>query len=332
MPSQDSIYKNLYAHPEVLEALFRHYGPKGLVDSVDFSAMTEISTELLGEENQKRRSDLIFKLPFGNSSSLYLVILLEVQKDQYSGAIVLRVLEYCTLIWKSIYDKSGSKTRLPPIFPVVLHTGNRRFTRPTNLKDLLSPYPKFLSQYIPQFEFYLVDEYVNRDKAKQGLDLASVLIQANQTQTSEDYLHALRSIEMLSEHENLRGMTKQILKWLYKISQKKIPGLSEEVALENLDVKEGLKMLEHNFEKMKQHEYEKGFIVGTQEGRQEGRQEGLEKGLEQGLQRGQLEGTLKTILQFYLDGDVSREKTEKRIKSLLGQGQDELVQSYLKML
>ena len=82
MPSQDSIYKNLYAHPEVLEALFRHYGPKGLVDSVDFSAMTEISTELLGEENQKRRSDLIFKLPFGNASSMYLVILLEVQRDQ----------------------------------------------------------------------------------------------------------------------------------------------------------------------------------------------------------------------------------------------------------
>jgi len=67
---------------------------------------------------------------------------------------------------------------------------------------------------------------------------------------------------------------------------------------------------------------------GLQQGLEMGLQKGIEQGLQQGLHKG-LEGTLKTILQFYLDGDVNREKTEHRIKSLFGQGHDELVQSYL---
>ena len=263
------------------------------------------------------QDSLIFKLPFGESE-LYLILLLEVQSDQYKGIVALRVLEYVVLIAKKLSEIEGKKQELPVIFPIVLHTGNRPFTRPTSLKDLWAAHPKILSPYIPQFEYYLVDEFANRAKAKVHSDPASILIQANQTETFEDYEKTLQNIKILSEDENFQDMIRQILKWLYKVSKRKLPDLLiDEEYLEHKDLKGGLIMLEQNFEKMKRHEFEKGYLFGE------------EKGIAKGIERGEVEGTLKTLLLLYKNGLLAQEATKLQMRALLNNGYDDLVQLYL---
>ena len=200
---QDQTYKELFLQPEMLRALLEVYGPKGLAESLDFSTLEDIGTELLGSKGQKRQSDLIFKIRFQEKCFLYLILLLEVQQNQYRGLLVLRMLEYITLIWKKISDKEKDSKTLPPVLPILLHTGHQSFTRPTSIQEILSPYPKFLARFQPSFEFFLVDEFSQQAKARKLFDPASVLFLANHADTIENYQLAIQRMQTLLLDEKL---------------------------------------------------------------------------------------------------------------------------------
>ncbi|MBW7876779.1 MAG: Rpn family recombination-promoting nuclease/putative transposase [Candidatus Cloacimonetes bacterium] len=328
MPSQDSIYKSLFSQPEVLESLLQYYGPPELHKLLDFKTLEDVGSDLLGEQGQKRQSDLIFKVHFFDKHYLYLILLLEIQGTQYNDMLVLRMLEYITLIWKKITQKDKKNKKLPPVLPILLHTGNRPFHKPTQIKKILAPHPSFLARFQPQFEFFLVDECLLAPLAKQRLDPTSILFASNQAKNIDDIWLALKHIDRLADNEELRELARQLLRWLIKISKKELNDLeieSEDIEPQNL--KENLVMLQENLRKMRHQEYEKGVVFG----REEGREEGLEKGLEKGLRIG-IAKTLETIYQFYCEGDVNLAKTKSRMEALLGQGFDELVQEYLNKL
>ncbi len=57
-----------------------------------------------------------------------------------------------------------------------------------------------------------------------------------------------------------------------------------------------------------------------------------EQGLQQGRQEGALEGQLKTLLMLFRNGLLPKDKTIEQMQSLLGQNNDEIVQSFLRQL
>jgi hypothetical protein len=242
--------------------------------------------------------------------------------------LVLRMLEYITLIWKKITERDKTVKKLPPVLPILLHTGNRPFTKPTRLKSLLAGYPSFLEKFQPQFEFFLVDECLLAPLAKHRLDPTSILISSNQAKSLDDIQLALDHIDKLASSQELQELARQLLRWLIKVSKKELADLElEPETIEPENLKENLVMLQENLRKMRHQEYERGVIFGREEGREEGREKGREEGLRIGIIK-----ALDTIYQFYSDGDVNHGKTKSRMESFLGQGFDDLVKSYLEKL
>jgi hypothetical protein len=50
----------------------------------------------------------------------------------------------------------GQRRRLPPVLPIVLYNGRRRWTAPTDLGDLIEPGPVELAGYQPRFRYLLI--------------------------------------------------------------------------------------------------------------------------------------------------------------------------------
>jgi hypothetical protein len=69
--------------------------------------------------------------------------------------MALRVLHYMSSIWLDYAENHASNAKLPPIFPIVLYSGDERWTAATNFSDLLEK-PDLFEQYAPQFKYFKI--------------------------------------------------------------------------------------------------------------------------------------------------------------------------------
>ncbi|WP_282099100.1 DUF4351 domain-containing protein [Thauera aromatica] len=74
---------------------------------------------------------------------------------------------------------------MPPVLPIVLYNGERRWRAPTTLAARLPPLPAFLKPLQPQMRYVLIDEGAYPDETLRGLpqNLAAAIFQAERLQT-----------------------------------------------------------------------------------------------------------------------------------------------------
>ncbi len=70
----------------------------------------------------------------------------------------LRFLRYIAEFYENLDRGSQQKHRLPPVLPILLYTGNARWTAPPNFQTMVEQ--SIPSKYIPHFEYFpiLVNE------------------------------------------------------------------------------------------------------------------------------------------------------------------------------
>ena len=81
---------------------------------------------------------MIWRIPRRGGGDTYLVLLLEFQSTPYHW-MALRVLVYASLLWQQLVNEKSllPDGRLPPILPVVLYNGDRRWAAPLALHELV---------------------------------------------------------------------------------------------------------------------------------------------------------------------------------------------------
>ncbi len=67
----DSSYRNLFNHADMIEHLLRRYGGKDWVERLDFSTLESVKASFVGRENQHRESDVIWRLKFRESQGWF---------------------------------------------------------------------------------------------------------------------------------------------------------------------------------------------------------------------------------------------------------------------
>ncbi len=80
--------------------------------------------------------------------------------------------------------------RLPPIFPVVLYNGDKRWNTATELKDLIVKMPGRLEQYLPLLNYLILDEcaYALEELAPLKNLVAAIFRLENPNSSNADYL------------------------------------------------------------------------------------------------------------------------------------------------
>ena len=158
MAEHDPGYKHLFSHPELVADLLRGFVDEPWVDQVDLESLERVNGTYVSDDLRQREDDVVWRVRWGDGW-LYVYLLLEFQAtvDRY---MAVRLLGYLTLLYQDLI-KAGETAEggyLPPVLPLVLYNGERRWTAPLDISELIVSVPGGLERYRPSFRYLLLDE------------------------------------------------------------------------------------------------------------------------------------------------------------------------------
>ncbi len=158
MADHDSGYKLLFSHPKMVEQLLRDFVRERWVGELDFTTLEKVGGSYVSDDLRQREDDLIWRVQW-RKGWLYIYLLLEFQStiDRY---MPLRLLVYVGLLYQDLQrgGRLPEDGKLPPVLPLVLYNGERRWDGPLDLGALLQQGPEALGRYQPGLRFLLIDE------------------------------------------------------------------------------------------------------------------------------------------------------------------------------
>ena len=285
----------------------------------------QYKTRFVTDRDGIRESDMMFELKI-KDETVYFYVLLEFQStvDKF---MPVRMLTYIMLFYqdwlkkqieykRKIKEKEKKGTldeadveaiyetiKLPAVFPILLYNGDRKWTTPSELKELIGVRYEALGKYVPNFRYYKIIENefsVSSKKEIKSINAAMFeLEQAGEEDVSEC---ALRLTKILTKEANPE-LKRDFKLWLnqlirgYGISEKEVNKIIKELEAGKMTLLEAT--IKKNREKAKN------------EGRSEGRSEGELKGKTE---------VAKNLLERGVDLKIIAESTglsEAKIKTLV---------------
>lgn len=274
----DNGYKRLFSHPEMVRDLLTGFVAEPWVEEVDFDSLEKYSGEFVDDRLRNRRNDVIWRLPWGRDW-LYIYLLLEFQSGVHPF-MAARLSTYVDLLYQDLIRARHfvrpvakgrrSVRRLPPVLPIVLYNGQRPWTAPTDLKDLIAPGPSALVPYQPGLRYVLIDEntYADSDLATMR-NLVAALFRLEQSRDPEPVHEAVRALgEWLTDPEQSE-LRHSFVVWLREaFLATRLPG----VELPELNELENIRTM-----------LSERVVSWTEQWKQDGLRQGRQEGLSEGL-------------------------------------------------
>ena len=261
----DQSYKLLFSHPEMVADLLRGFVHEDWVQHLDFDSLEKVSGTYVADDLREREDDVIWKVRWGQDW-LYVYLLIEFQStvDRY---MAIRILVYLGLLYQDLV-RTGSlaaEGRLPPVLPIVLYNGSRRWDAPVDVADLVVPMPGGLESYRPRLKYFLLDEGRYADSELAPLrNLAAALFRMENSRTPQDVEQVLAALAAWLQAPEQTSLRRAFTVWLKRVF---LPGKLPGVELGSInDLQEVQSMLAER------------VTEWTEEWKQQGRKEGLKEG------------------------------------------------------
>lgn len=211
----DTAYKNLFSDPEMVVSLLRRFVPHDIVKEMDFSSLQPFPTNHITEDGREKRNDIVWKIKI-KGSFCYLLFLLEFQSHE-DWWMAVRILAYTALLWQDVIkaEKLKPGTYLPPVFPMVLYNGSKRWTVPVSSGDLLSCNNTALEKYQPMQEYFLLDIGAISDKKLfESTDFASLLFRFEQSKSIDNIIQILHALCIVLPASERLHLHRSFISWL----------------------------------------------------------------------------------------------------------------------
>lgn len=295
MPDHDSLYHRLFDHPAMVAELPREFVAGPWLDDLDLDGMTRENAKYHAPGGDRRAGDMVWRIPRRDGGDAYLMLLLEFQSNS-DRWMALRVLVYASLLWQHLLTEKRPPPdgRLPPILPVVLYNGDRRWAAPLALRELIllpGDLPLWLWQ--PSMRYQIVDEgaFTEDDLARRDALLA-LLFRLESSPDPEQVVVLVDTVlAWFRRHPGFEAVRSAFTALVGATLAPLAPGVR--VPDELLEVRN---MLATRAEAWRQQWLQEGEQKGRQEGEQKGRQEG-----EAALLRRQLERRFGALPGWALD-------------------------------
>jgi Putative transposase, YhgA-like/Domain of unknown function (DUF4351) len=285
MADHDSLYHRLFDHPDMVAQLLREFVAGPWLDELDLAGMERLNAKFHAETGDRREGDMIWRIPRRDGGDTYLVLLLEFQSSPYRW-MALRMLVYASLLWQQLVNEKGLPPdgKLPPILPVVLYNGDRRWAAPLALHDLVElPGDSPLWQWQPTMRYEVVDEgaFPEDDLVRRDALVALLFRLENSPDPEQLVVLADAVLAWFRLHPEFEALRAIFAALLGAILAPLAPGAR--VPEELLEVRNMLATRAETWKRQWLEEGEqKGRLEGEQKGRLEGRLEGEQKGRREG--------------------------------------------------
>jgi predicted transposase/invertase (TIGR01784 family) len=269
----DHGYKYLFSNPTMVKYLVTSFVKEDWVKEVDFTRMEKLGKEFIGEEYDKRESDIIYKVSYqGSEAYIYLLIEFQSTVDRY---MALRVLQYICKFYLDLVEVHKYRF-LPPVFPVVLYNGDEKWTAPLEFNDLIEgERQQGLETYIPKFRYYKIAENEFPKKVLMELNnLVSALFYIENSSAEEFDAAVYQSLEIIVNEED-RSAANRFSAWIRNLAERKKLKDDQGEDYRIINPWEVKNMLSTTLEKIRGNAREEGVRKGKEEGIKEGKEEGI---------------------------------------------------------
>lgn len=148
---------------------------------------------------------------------LYLYLLIEFQ-SRSDRFMALRMMVYVGLLYQDlIHNKQlGPQGLLPPVLPIVLYNGERRWRASVTLADLLPKVPAFLAPLQPQMRYLLIDEGAipANTLARLPSNLVAAIFKLEQPQTPEAVQEVVSELEAATRSDEYATVRRIVAIWI----------------------------------------------------------------------------------------------------------------------
>ena len=282
----DPAYKLLFSRPRMVRDLLDGFAARSWSGALDFESLAPLPASFVGRELQQRHGDLIWRVRFRDDRWLYLVLLLEFQAS-VEPAMALRILEYTALLYRRLVAHGVLREHgvLPPVLPVVLYNGRRRWTAPVEVTKLLAAGNDVLAPYQPSQRYYVLDVACAADADLPADNLVSALIGLEKTRDAAGLREALKVLSDLLRQQKDDALTEAFVTWLHQGLRHagRLPADGEDPLAR---LQETQTMLEETVREWTREWLEQGRAQGIEQGRAQGIEQGIEQGRVQGIEQG----------------------------------------------
>lgn len=154
----DRLVKKVLSDPEHAAGELRAVLPVELSARIDWATLVLEPGSFVDDEAREWHTDLVFAAQIdGRESVIYLLLEHRSTVDPW---MPLQLLIYLCRIWTRVRERGAA--RLPVLLPIVLHHGERGWTGPRRLVEIIDADEDLLrlvGRFLPDFEF-LIDDLV----------------------------------------------------------------------------------------------------------------------------------------------------------------------------
>ena len=304
-PSHDARYRALFSDPLMMADLLKAFVPSDTINQLDLSSLVMLNGAHVSESGARRDSDCVWRIN-GPQGATYLYVLLEFQRRS-ERFMALRVLVYVGLLLQQLLrerrasvtpsestrDPSSPRKNpsspnteikapvggmpLPPVLPLVLYNGARRWKAPTDLSALRPTLPLALQPFQPQQRYVLIDEGAYADDWLSALrgNVAAAVFRLERPQPLSTVQEVVTDLERSTRGAQWRSLRRLLARWIGALLRPPDLPSDAEPWPEFDDLQElERSMQENHWTRWRREFRQEGRLEGRLEGQLEGRQEG----------------------------------------------------------
>lgn len=214
---QDASAKLMLSFTIVLTDLLRGFVNEPWLEHVDLSKIEPLQTEYTNDRYVRRLNDMVWKLRKRDGTPLYVVVMMEFQStvERFMAA---RMNMYVGLLFDSLIRSGQVKGRkLPHVVPLVLYGGERAWSAPLELTELIEDHLPGTECYANRFSYRVVSIHHCGELDPVQRNVADAWFRAIR---ARDYDGAAAALQQLitvldgSEHDRLRAA---ITNWFLEV-------------------------------------------------------------------------------------------------------------------
>jgi predicted transposase/invertase (TIGR01784 family) len=153
----DPVYRRIFSNPGIIEQALRRFLKAPWLGKLDFSTLELVPTRYVSRFLEQRESDIVWRVRYGNGEQdwFFVYVLMELQSS-VQRFMALRLWAYIALFYQYLLrQKLLTPLRLlPPVLPIVLYNGEKPWSAPLVLADLIQPVEGLER---PSFEYVVLD-------------------------------------------------------------------------------------------------------------------------------------------------------------------------------
>ena len=273
MPSHDSSYKYLFSHARMVEDILRGFVREEWVEQLDFSTLEKVNGSYVSDDLRDRADDVVWRVRWG-TDWLYVYILLEFQST-VDPWMAVRMMTYVGLLYQDLIQSGQTTTGmgLPPVLPIVLYNGERKWTAATNIIELINEVRGGLQKYQPRHKYLLLSEREYSNEDLEGLNnLVAALFRLENSRNPEELLSVVTALLKWLGNPEQASLRRAFTVWFKRVLFPSNMGYSDEPSIEELE--EVKTMLAERVKEWNRNSFERGVQEGMQKGMQKGMHEG----------------------------------------------------------